>query len=122
MKGHHNNGFGWEWAEINGSEGSAVYRLTEPNTILVGKHGESMQTEPVPAQFLVAKGSPRDPTEGVPSTVFRYDLVWEFVSAITEHRDAVPGFGAGASAQLVADKVLESYEKQRWMAIEEPAG
>ena len=79
---------------------------------------ESMQTEPVPAQFLVAKGSPRDPHEGVPSTVFRYDLVWEFVSAIVERRDAVPGFDAGASAQLVADKVLESYEKQQWMAIE----
>jgi hypothetical protein len=77
-----------------------------------------MQTEPVPAQFLVAKGSPRDPTEGVPSTVFRYDLVWEFVSAIVERRDAVPGFDAGASAQLVADKVLESYELQRWMMIE----
>jgi hypothetical protein len=118
MKGHHNNGFGWEWAEVNGSEGSAVYRLTEPNTILVGKHGESMQPEPVPAQFLVAQGSPRDPNQGVPSTVFRYDLVWEFVSAIVERRDAVPGFDAGASAQLVADKVLESYDKQRWMAIE----
>jgi predicted dehydrogenase len=120
MKGHYNNGFGWEWAEINGSEGSAVYRLTEPNTILVGKHGQSMQTEPVPAQFMVAQGSPRDPAEGVPSTVFRYDLVWEFVSAIVGRRDAVPGFDAGASAQLVADKVLESYEKQRWMTIEGP--
>jgi hypothetical protein len=54
----------------------------------------------------------------VPSTVFRYDLVWEFVSAVVERRDAVPGFDAGASAQLVADKVLESYEKQRWMAID----
>ncbi|MCA9054007.1 MAG: Gfo/Idh/MocA family oxidoreductase, partial [Planctomycetaceae bacterium] len=41
-KGHHNNGFGWEWAEVNGSEGSAVYRLTEPNTILMGKHGGTM--------------------------------------------------------------------------------
>lgn len=96
MKGHYNNGFGWEWAEVNGSEGSAVYRLTEPNTILMGKHGQSLQTVPVPAQFLVAPGSPRDPTEGVPSTVFRYDLVWEFVSAIVERRDAVPGFDAGA--------------------------
>jgi predicted dehydrogenase len=117
MKGHHNNGFGWEWAEVNGSEGSAVYRLTEPDTILIGKHGQSLQTVPVPAQFLVAPGSPRDPTQGVPSTVFRYDLVWEFVSAIVERRDAVPGFDAGASAQLVADKVLESFEQQQWMTI-----
>ena len=96
MKGHYNDGFGFEWAEVNGSDASAVYRLTEPNTILVGRHNESLQTVPVPAEFLVAKGSPRIPRDGVPSTVFRYDLVWEFVSAITEGRDAVPGFDAGA--------------------------
>jgi predicted dehydrogenase len=118
MKGHFNEGFGFEWAEVNGSEGSAVYRLTEPNTILVGRHGRSLQLEPVPASFLAPAGSPRDPREGVPSTVFRYDLVWEFVSAIVEARDAVPGFDAGARAQLVADKVLESYEKQMWVEVE----
>jgi hypothetical protein len=76
-----------------------------------------LKSVPVPAEFLVAKGSPRHPREGVPSTVFRYDLVWEFVSAIVEGRDAVPGFDAGASAQLVADKVLESFEKQTWVAV-----
>ena len=54
----------------------------------------------------------------MPSTVFRYDLVWEFVSAIVEGRDAVPGFDAGASAQLVADKVLESFEKQTWVRVD----
>jgi predicted dehydrogenase len=117
MKGHYNEGFGFEWAEVNGSEASAVYRLTEPNTILLGRHNESLKTVPVPAEFLVAKGSPRNPHDGVPSTVFRYDLVWEFVSAIVEGRDAVPGFDAGASAQLVADKVLESFEKKVWIAV-----
>jgi hypothetical protein len=122
MKGHYNDGFGFEWAEVNGSEASAVYRLTEPNTILVGRHNESLQTVAVPAEFLVAKGSPRNPRDGVPSTVFRYDLVWEFVSAITEGRDAVPGFDAGASAQLVADKVLESFEHQKWVRIEPQLG
>lgn len=118
MKGHYNDGFGFEWAEVNGSEGSAVYRLTDPNNILIGKPGQSLKTEPVPEEFLVPKGSPRNPQEGVPSTVFRYDLVWEFVSAIVEGRDAVPGFDAGASAQLVADKVLESFEKQTWVRVE----
>jgi predicted dehydrogenase len=118
MKGHYNDGFGFEWAEVNGSEASAVYRLTEPNTILLGRHNESLQPVPVPAEFLVAKGSPRKPNEGIPSTVFRYDLVWEFVSAIVEGRDAVPGFDAGASAQLVADSVLQSFEKRAWLSIE----
>ncbi|MBX3439157.1 MAG: Gfo/Idh/MocA family oxidoreductase [Planctomycetaceae bacterium] len=117
MKGHHNNGFGWEWAEINGSEGTAVYRLTEPNTILLGKPGESLETVPVPDEFLVIPGSPRDPKEGVPSTVFRYDLVYELTSAIAENRPATPGFDDGARAQDIADAVLESNATGRWVEI-----
>ncbi len=118
MKGYHNNGFGHEWAEVNGSEGSAVYRLTEPNRILIGRHGESLREENVPKEFLKPAGSPRDPSQGVPSTVFRYDLVYELVSAIVEGRDAVPGFDHGASAQAVADGVLESFEKRTWTKID----
>ena len=117
MKGHHNNGFGWEWAEVNGSEGSAVYRLTEPNTILFGKPGESLQTVPVPDDCLVIEGSPRDPSQGVPSTVFRYDLVYELTSAIIEDRPAVPGFDHGAAAQAVADAVLKSNETGQWVDV-----
>ncbi len=60
-----------------------------------------MEKVPVPKEFLVIPGSPRDPTQGVPSTVFRYDLVWEFISAIVEGRDAVPGFDHGATAVVV---------------------
>ena len=118
MKGYHNDGFGHEWAEVNGSEGSAVYQLTDPNNVMLGKPGESLQKQPVPDEFLVIPGSPRDPNEGVPSTVFRYDLVYEFVSAIIEKRDAVPGFDHGASAQAVADAVLDSFEKKSWIQIE----
>lgn len=117
MKGYHFNGFGHEWAEVNGTEASAVYRLQEPNVILVGKHGESMSPMPVPDEYLVIPGSPRKPHEGVPSTVFRYDLVYELVSAIVEDRPAVPGFDHGAQAQAVADAVLESNEHQRWVAL-----
>tara|TARA_R110002111_G_scaffold18931_2_gene46254 strand:- start:87127 stop:88230 length:1104 start_codon:yes stop_codon:yes gene_type:complete len=117
MKGYHNNGFGYEWAEVNGSEGSAAYQLTDPNNILIGKPGKTMEKLPVPEEFLVIEGSPRKPHEGVPSTVFRYDLVYEFVSAIVEKRDAIPGFDHGASAQLVADSVLESFEKRTWIDI-----
>lgn len=117
-KGHHNNGFGWEWAEINGSEGSAVYRLTEPNTILMGQHGGTMQQMPVPREFLVIDGSPRNPDEGNPSTVFRYDLVYELTSAIIEDRPAVPGFDHGALAQSVADAVLRSSAERKWVNVE----
>jgi predicted dehydrogenase len=116
-KGYGRNGFGHEWAEINGSEASAVYRLHEPNTLLLGKTGEDLAPVPVPPEFLKPAGSPRDPSQGEPATVFRYDLVWEFVSAIVERREAVPSFYDGLRAQRVADSVLESYEKRTWVAI-----
>jgi predicted dehydrogenase len=118
MKGYHNDGFGHEWAEVNGTEGSAVYRLQDPNNILLGKHGKSLEKVPVPTEFLRLPGSPRNPHEGVPSTVFRYDLVYELVSAIVEKRDAVPGFDDGARAQAVADAVLKSSDAKNWIDLD----
>lgn len=117
MKGHHNNGVGFEWAEVNGTEGSAVYQLVDPNYILVGRHGGTMEKQLVPQEFMKPADSPRNPAEGKPSTVFRYDLVWEFVSAIVDGRDAVPGFDDGASAQAVADAVLQSSAERRWVDV-----
>ena len=66
---------------------------------------------------LVIEGSPRDPSEGVPSTVFRYDLVYELTSAIIDDRPAVPGFDHGAAAQAVADAVLKSNETGKWVDV-----
>lgn len=122
-KGYGRNGFGHEWAEVNGSEGSAVYRLHEPNTILIGKTGSDLAPYPVPESFLKPAGSPRDPKQGEPATVFRYDLAWEFISAIVEQRQAVPSFVDGLNAQVVADAVLESYAGRVWVQIphENPA-
>jgi predicted dehydrogenase len=114
-KGYGRNGFGHEWAEINGSEASAVYRLHEPNTILLGKTGSDLAPVAVPDEFLKAPGSPRDPNQGEAATVFRYDLAWEFISAIVERRDAVPSFYDGLNAQIVADSVLESYARKSWV-------
>ena len=114
-KGYHRDGFGHEWAEINGSEGSAVYRLHEPNTILLGRSGKDLAPEPVPLNYLKPSSSPRDPNEGPPATVFRYDLIWEFVSAIIEGRDAVPSFLDGLNAQNVADAVLRSHAERTWI-------
>eukprot|EP01046_Picozoa_sp_COSAG06_P035179 COSAG06_NODE_3753_length_4945_cov_3.399092_3_plen_226_part_00 len=70
------------FAEVNGSVASAVYQMGDPNNLLFGKHGESLEPIPVPPEFLVVEGSPRDPTQGVPSAVFRYDIVYELTSAI----------------------------------------
>ena len=114
-KGYGRKGFGHEWAEINGSEGSAVYRLHEPNTILIGKTGSDLAEVPVPAEYLKPADSPRDPSQGEPATVFRYDLVWEFISAIVQGRQAVPSFLDGLNAQLIADAVLESHARRMWI-------
>jgi predicted dehydrogenase len=116
-KGYGFDGFGHEWCEVNGSLGSAVYRLREPNTLLRGKSGDDLKPAPVPAEFLKPAGSPRDPAQGEPATTFRYDLMWEFVSAIIEGRDAVPSFYDGLRAQIVADSVLQSHAQRRWIEI-----
>ncbi|MBS0209376.1 MAG: Gfo/Idh/MocA family oxidoreductase [Planctomycetes bacterium] len=119
-KGYHRDGFGHEWAEINGSEGSAVYRLHEPNTLLLGRTGHDLAPVDVPAEFLKLPGSPRNPAEGKPATVFRYDIMWEFISAIVDKRDAVPSFYDGWSAQVIADAVLQSSAERRWLDIQQP--
>jgi predicted dehydrogenase len=116
-KGYDRRGFGHEWAEINGSEASAVYQLHAPNSVLVGRSGHDLAAVDVPAEFLKPETSPRDPSRGEPATVFRYDLVWEFVSAIVEDRAAVPSFYDGLRAQIVADAVIESYAARRWVDI-----
>lgn len=116
-KGYGMGGFGHEWAEINGSKCSAVYRLHEPHKLWLGRSGEDLAPRDVPAEFLKPSGSIRDPSTGVPATVFRYDLMWEFVSAIVEGRDAVPSFYDGLRAQIVADAVLQSHQRRVWIEI-----
>jgi predicted dehydrogenase len=118
-KGYGRGGFGHEWAEVNGSEGSAVYQLHTPNTILLGKSGQDLAPVDVPPEHLKPAGSPRDPAAGEPATVFRYDLVWEFVSAIVDKRPAVPSFLDGLRAQVVADACLESHRRRLWVTIRE---
>jgi predicted dehydrogenase len=116
-KGYKLGGFGHEWAEVNGSEASAVYRMHDPNHLLLGRHGGDLEPLPVPPEFLKPADSPRDPSQGVPGTVFRYDLAWEFISAITERRDAVPSFVEGLAAQIAADAVLESFARGVWISL-----
>ncbi len=114
-KGYGRGGFGHEWAEINGSDASAVYQLHQPNTILLGRTGSDLAPTPVPGEFMKPAGSPRDPRDGEPATVFRYDLTWEFVSAIVEGRQAKPSFLDGLNAQIVADAVIDSSNRRQWV-------
>jgi len=89
MKGHHNNGFGFEWLEINGSEATAVYQLSSPYTLLFGAHNESLTKIDVPKELLVIEGSPRDSSQGEPSKAFRYDQLFDFTSAILEKKSCL---------------------------------
>lgn len=72
----------------------------------------------MPAEFLKPAGSPRAPSQGQPATVFRYDLVWELVSAIVDGRDAVPSFASGLNAQVGTGAMLESHRTRRWVEVE----
>jgi len=117
-KGYNFNGFGHELAEINGSEGTVRYHLHEPNKIWLGKTGQDVDAMDVPEEYLKPSGSPRDVTQGKPADVFRYDLIWEFCSAISESRDAMPSFDHGLNAQLIADAVLESNTSGRWIDVQ----
>ena len=116
-KGYDRNGFGHEWAEINGSEGSAVYQLHLPNTILIGRTGKDLAPVDVPPRVSQTGRQPARSGEGNPATVFRYDLMWEFVSAIVERREAKPSFLDGLNAQIVADAVLRSHAERKWVAV-----
>ncbi len=116
-KGYHRSGFGHEWAEINGSEASAVYRLHDPNHLLLGREGGDLEQVAVPAEFLKPADSPRDENSGEPATVFRYDLAWEFITAIVAGRHALPSYRDGWQAQVIADAVLESHAQRRWVEI-----
>jgi predicted dehydrogenase len=120
-KGHGPKG-DHDLAEINGSKASAVYQLHNPNQVLFAKAGrnEPYVARPVPAEFLKAPGSPRNPHEGDPVQVFRFDQAWEFISAIREGRDARPSFYHGMCAQAVADTILQADVERRWIDIAYP--
>ena len=79
-------------AEINGSEGSAVYRMHDPNHLLFGKPGGDLEPIVVPDEFLKPKDSPRDPKNGEPGTVFRYDWCGSLFQRLLTSEKLIPVF------------------------------
>ena len=104
-------------AELNGSRASAAYRLHAPHEILYAARGEPYAVRAVPDEFLKRPGSPRDPLEGEPTQVFRYDQAWEFVCAIREGRECCPSFYHGMRAQTVADVIIDAAKDRRWIDV-----
>jgi predicted dehydrogenase len=109
-----------DYVEINGTEGSLVFQLEQPNQLQVTRKGQSsLQTVNVPTEFLKWPGSPRDPSVGDPVFVFRYDQNFEFIDAIRNQRPCKPSFYDGAVAQAVMDSALISARDGRWVDLPE---
>lgn len=92
-----------DYCEVNGSEGTLVYELDNPNQALVGKPGGQLQPARVPDDFLVWPGSKRDPRSDPRSFTWDQDL--EFVSAIQEQRACRPSFVEGVRVQSVMSAI-----------------
>jgi predicted dehydrogenase len=113
-----------DYVELNGSEASAVFHTRRWNELQLGRQGASgLETIPVPKEFRVWPGSPRDPARGDPLVTFRYDQAFEFIDAIRNERPCRPGFDDAVRVQQVMDAALESAAARRWVEVEnrEPA-
>ena len=103
-----------DYVEINGSEGSFVFRTGEWDRLQVGRvGGPGLETISVPEEFWKLPGSPRDPRQGDPLVTFRYDQIWEFVDAIRNERPCIPDFNDGARAQAVMDAAIQSADSRQ---------
>lgn len=111
---------GLDWAEVNGPGGSMVFSTQKPLELQIGKPGApDLETIPVPVNFLVVPGSPRDPSKGDPLATFRYDQDFEFIEAIRQGRPCSPSLLDGAKAQAVMDAALLSAAERRWVDVPE---
>jgi predicted dehydrogenase len=118
--GRGENRGGQDVVELNGSDGTIVYSTQRPLELRIGRKGDTdARPVPVPTEFLVYPGSPRDPAEGDPVVSFRYDQTVEFIHAIAENRPATPSFLDGARAQAVMDAAVLSASEKRWVDVPE---
>jgi predicted dehydrogenase len=104
--------------EINGSAASFSFTTGCWNELQFGKvGGPGMKALPIPKEFYVWPGSPRDPGVGDPLVSFRYDQAVEFVNAIREQRPCSVTLRDGAKAQAVIDAAVKSAEIGQWVDI-----
>ena len=116
--GRNEGGRSLDYVEINGSNGSVEFTTGKWDQLQHGKPGGSgMAPLPVPREFWVWPGSPRNPDAGDPLLTFRYDQAFEFIDAIRNHRPCNPSFHDGARVQAVLDSALHSAESQAWVNV-----
>jgi len=117
---------GHDLVEVNGSEGSLLYRVNKPlvldvasrpTTFDLSKIQNTYETVEVPPEMLTVPGTKRDPHEGEPGQCARYDQVYEFIDAIVNERDCSPSLYDGMRSQAIMDAVLQSGEQRRWIEV-----
>ncbi|MEP6672731.1 MAG: gfo/Idh/MocA family oxidoreductase, partial [Chthoniobacter sp.] len=88
------------------------------NELQYGKlGGPGLAPIPVPREFWVWPGCPRDPSDGDPLITFRYDQAFEFIDAIRNQRPCVPSFHDGVRTQAVIDATLISAGTHAWVEL-----
>jgi predicted dehydrogenase len=116
--GHGEGANSEDHCEVNGSEGTVIYSLTDPLHVRIGRaQGGGLAREAVPSEWLKVPGSPRDLTSGDPRQTFRYDQNFEFIQAIEEQRPCEPSFRDGVRVQALMDAILESAEQRRSVPV-----
>ncbi len=112
--GHGEGSHSEDLCEVNGTQGTVIYRLGDPLHVQIGRAGGAQLTrEPVPTRWLKVPQSPRDPASGDPLQTFRYDQDVEFIQAILEQRPCEPSFRDGVRVQALMDAIVESAEQSR---------
>jgi predicted dehydrogenase len=115
--------YGQDLAEVNGPDGTITFTTQKPLELRIGKKGaKDLETIPVPKEFLVYPGSPRDPGQGDPVATFRYDQDYEFVAAIREGRPCSPSLWDGVRVQAVMDAAIQSAAEGRWVDVPQVQG
>ena len=113
----------FQYVEVNGSKGTAVYRLQDPLELRLGLREpfdeRRLITVPVPGRFLKVPDSARDVDADLPAVGFRYDQAFAFVQAIRGQKAAdLADFDDGWRCQAVIDAVLAAAEARRWVAVQ----
>ena len=106
-----------DYCEVNGSEGSVVYELSNPLRVLRARAGGNYEPETVPVQFRKIAGSPRD-TDADAWQAFRYDQDFVYIEAIHEGRPCSPSFVDGLRVQEVMAAIHQSAAEGRAVTIE----
>jgi predicted dehydrogenase len=116
--GRNEGGRSLDYVELNGSEATFEFTTGRWDQLLHGKFGgPGLEPLPVPREFWVWPGSPRDPSAGDPLISFRYDQAFEFIDAIRNQRPCRPSFHDGASVQAVLDAAVHSSEARAWVDV-----